>query len=91
MKVQELMTQHPVCCRPTDTANMVAEILRDEDIGSIPVVSEGDSGRLVGIITDRDLCCRILAAGIPLSPKRTRQPRSKPPNRGSLEPTLARS
>jgi CBS domain-containing protein len=69
MKVQDIMAQHPVFCRPTDTVQTVAQILRDEDVGSLPVVSEGDSERLVGIITDRDLCCRILAAG--LDPKTT--------------------
>jgi CBS domain-containing protein len=64
MKVQDVMAQHPVSCRLTDTVQTVAQILRDEDIGSLPVVSDGDSGRLVGIITDRDLCCRILATGL---------------------------
>ncbi|HEV2730275.1 MAG TPA: CBS domain-containing protein [Terriglobales bacterium] len=69
MKVRDVMAQHPVCCRLTDTAQTVAQILRDEDIGSLPVISEADSERLAGIITDRDLCCRILAAG--LDPKTT--------------------
>lgn len=64
MKVQQVMTEHPVCCRPTDTAQTVAQMLRDQNIGSMPVVADGDSGRLLGIITDRDLCCRILAEGL---------------------------
>lgn len=64
MKVQDVMAQHPVCCRLTDTLQAVAQILRDEDIGSLPVLSDGDSGRqLIGIITDRDLCCRSVAEG----------------------------
>jgi CBS domain-containing protein len=42
---------------------MVAQILRDEHIGSMPVVSDGDAKRLEGMITDRDLCCGIMAAG----------------------------
>jgi len=63
MKVQEVMTHHPVCCRPTDTAQMVAQILRDQHIGSMPVVSDGEARRLEGMITDRDLCCGIVAAG----------------------------
>jgi len=69
MKVQEVMTQHPQCCRATDMAQMVAQILRDEDIGSIPVIEDVASKRLIGIITDRDLCCRIVAEG--LDPKTT--------------------
>jgi predicted transcriptional regulator len=54
MKVQDVMTRYPVCCCLTDTAQMVAEILRDEDIGSVPVICDGESQRLVGIITDLD-------------------------------------
>jgi CBS domain-containing protein len=69
MQVQEVMTQHPLSCRATDTAQVVAQILRDEDIGSIPVIEDGVSKRLIGIITDRDLCCGIVADG--LNPKTT--------------------
>jgi CBS domain-containing protein len=69
MKVQEVMTQHPLCCRATDMAQVVAQILRDEDIGSLPVIEDGASKRLIGIITDRDLCCSIVAEG--LDPKTT--------------------
>jgi CBS domain-containing protein len=69
MRVQDLMTRHPVCCRMSDTAQSVAKILRDEDIGCVPVVSSEDSKRIEGVITDRDLCCSIIAAG--LDPKTT--------------------
>jgi CBS domain-containing protein len=69
MKVHDVMTQHPICCRATDTAQVVARILRDEDIGSIPVIEDEVSKRLIGIITDRDLCCSIVAEG--LNPKTT--------------------
>jgi len=55
------MTQHPVCCHASDSAQSVAKALRDQDIGSVPVVGDGDSQALVGIITDRDLCCSIIA------------------------------
>ena len=62
MKVSDVMTKNPVCCRLTDTAQAVAKILRDEDIGSVPILS--DEGKLEGIITDRDLCCTIIAEGL---------------------------
>jgi len=68
MKVKDIMTPNPVCCRISDTAQMVAKMLRDSDIGSIPVLSDG--GKLEGVITDRDLCCSIVAEG--LDPKATR-------------------
>jgi CBS domain-containing protein len=62
MKVRDVMTTNPICCRLSDTAQDVAKVLRDEDIGSVPIVSE--EGKLEGIITDRDLCCTIIAEGL---------------------------
>ena len=79
MRVRELMTQNPVCCLLSDVAQTVAQILRDEDIGSVPVVSDGEQKRLEGIITDRDLCCRMVAQGLdpkftPIAAYMTRNP-----------------
>lgn len=58
------MTPDPVCCRVTDTAATVARLLRDNDVGALPVVASDGSGRVEGIITDRDLCCTIVAQGL---------------------------
>jgi CBS domain-containing protein len=69
MKVREIMTREPICCLPSDSAQDVATLLRDHNIGSAPVVLDHDSGKLIGIITDRDLCCTIMASG--LEPKAT--------------------
>lgn len=64
MKVREVMTANPVCCLPTDTAQKVAQIMRDNNVGSVPVVSDQESRKLVGMITDRDICCSVVAAGL---------------------------
>ena len=64
MKVYDVMTQHPVCCHADDTAQTVAKLLRDADVGCVPVIANDNSGRLEGIITDRDLCCSIVAEGL---------------------------
>ncbi len=64
MKIRELMTPDPVCCTPEDSAQKVAKILRDQDIGSVPVVMDQSSRKLLGMITDRDLCCSIVAEGL---------------------------
>jgi CBS domain-containing protein len=69
MKVKEVMTLDPVCCLPTDSAQKVAAILRDKHIGSLPVIQDQESRKLLGVITDRDLCCLIVADG--LDPKHT--------------------
>jgi CBS domain-containing protein len=64
MKVREIMTPDPVCCIPEDNAQKVAAMLRDQDIGSMPVVLDQSSRKLVGVITDRDLCCKLVAEGL---------------------------
>jgi CBS domain-containing protein len=69
MKVREIMTKDPVCCVLTDTAQRVAQVLRDEDIGSVPIIEDHESCKLIGMITDRDLCCSVIADG--LDPKTT--------------------
>lgn len=58
------MTPGPVCCIPEDSAQKVAAMLRDQNIGSMPVVMDQASRKLVGIITDRDLCCNVVAKGL---------------------------
>jgi CBS domain-containing protein len=68
MRVRDVMTHSPVCCHPNDSAQVVAKILCTKDIGSVLVIAQGES-RLLGIITDRDLCCSIVAKG--LDPKTT--------------------
>src|SRR5260370_12837334 len=69
MKVSDVMTPDPVCCLPTDTAEKAAKKLRDHNVGSVPVVLDHKSRQLIGIITDRDLCCTVVASG--LEPKAT--------------------
>jgi len=59
----EIMTAQPTCCLPTDTVQQVAQLMRDENVGSIPVVGNLRSKRLVGIVTDRDLVLTVLAEG----------------------------
>jgi CBS domain-containing protein len=60
MKVNEIMTPAPCCASPATSIAEVAELMRDNDCGSVPIV---DDGCLVGIVTDRDLAIRALADG----------------------------
>ena len=60
MNVRELMTTAPVTVEPDATLGEVAVLMKQEDCGSIPVVEDG---RLVGIVTDRDIVIRGVAAG----------------------------
>ncbi|HEX4743281.1 MAG TPA: CBS domain-containing protein [Candidatus Limnocylindria bacterium] len=67
MKVSEIMTREPSTLAPASTIGEAATIMRQDDCGSVPIV---ESGRLVGIITDRDIVIRVLAGG--KDPKTTR-------------------
>jgi CBS domain-containing protein len=62
MKAQDVMTTDPACCTPESTAREAARMMRDNDCGCVPVV-EGDSKRVVGVVTDRDIACRCVAEG----------------------------
>ena len=66
MKAQSIMTSSPCCCTSTDSVVAVARLMRDNDCGAVPVV---DHGRIVGIVTDRDLAVRALADGMDGSTK----------------------
>jgi CBS domain-containing protein len=64
MKIKEVMSSNPVCCLPSDSAQRVAQLMCEENVGSIPVVTAQESHKLVGMITDRDLCCSVIADGL---------------------------
>jgi len=63
VRVKQVMTSNPSCCTPQSTAREAATLMRDHDCGSLPVVDDIKSMRLVGIVTDRDLAIRGLARG----------------------------
>lgn len=62
-KCSEVMTRDPVCCEPDESVTHAAQIMRQEDIGSLPVVDAHASRRLVGIVTDRDIVMKVIAEG----------------------------
>jgi len=59
MNVRDIMTQNPECCSVTTPLPEVARLMVECNCGEIPVV--GDTGLLVGVITDRDITCRAVA------------------------------
>jgi CBS domain-containing protein len=63
MKARELMTSNPACCTPADSVRHAAELMAQNDCGSIPVVADMESHRLVGVVTDRDVAIRAVACG----------------------------
>jgi len=58
MKVKEAMHKGTTCVEPKTSLIDIAKHMRDDDVGAIPVRADG---RLVGIVTDRDITCRAVA------------------------------
>lgn len=65
MKVKDVMTPNPQACTPTDTLAKAARSMWDYDCGILPVVTEG--GKVVALITDRDICMSAGMHGFNLS------------------------
>jgi len=63
-KCDEVMTKNPICCLPNDMVAKVAQLMRRENVGSIPVVENEQTKKLVGIVTDRDLALKVVADGL---------------------------
>ncbi len=62
MRAQDLMTRNPACVTPDDTARRAAQLMEENDCGCLPVVNTAD-GRVVGVVTDRDIAVRGAARG----------------------------
>lgn len=62
MKVQDIMTKAPACCFPKDAIHIAAELMSRFDVGIVPVTEKiSQHAKLVGVVTDRDLCLKVLA------------------------------
>ena len=49
------------CCTPEDTAVHAARAMRESGCGCAPVVEDTRDLKLVGVVTDRDVCCGVAA------------------------------
>jgi CBS domain-containing protein len=58
---RDVMTADPACCTPKTTLDQVAQMMVQNNCGEIPVVDVNDQP--VGVVTDRDIVCRVVADG----------------------------
>jgi CBS domain-containing protein len=63
MKAREIMSRNPTCVTPDTPLVDAARLMKDENIGVVPVVESSNSRRLVGVLTDRDIAIRAVAEG----------------------------
>ena len=61
MKVKQAMHKGVQWVGPGTSVNQLAKLMREHDIGAIPI---GENDRLIGMVTDRDIVCRCIAEGL---------------------------
>src|SRR5262245_45438945 len=61
MKVKQAMHKGVRWVGPGTPVDELSRLMREHDIGAIPI---GENDRLIGMVTDRDIVCRCLAAGL---------------------------
>ena len=61
MKLRDIMTNPVIRIHPEEAVSVAARMLEHNNIGALPVC--GSDGRLCGMVTDRDLVIRCVAAG----------------------------
>jgi CBS domain-containing protein len=63
MKAQDIMSRNPSCVTPDTSIVDAARLMKDENVGVVPVVESEGSKKLVGVLTDRDIAVRAVAEG----------------------------
>lgn len=60
MKVKDVMTRDIACVNPNDNVERAAQLMNEYNVGSVPVC---ENGKVIGIVTDRDITLRSVAKG----------------------------
>jgi CBS domain-containing protein len=77
MRVEQLMSKDVTPCDAEDRLNDVAAIMWQRDCGGVPVVARSADGRVVAMITDRDICMAAYTTGRPLADLRVYEAMSR--------------
>jgi len=59
---KQVMTENPVCCLGSDSISSVTQQMQIHDVGAMPVVTDHETKKLIGIVTDRDVALRVVGA-----------------------------
>lgn len=74
MKVSQIMHNGTDWVSPDTAVSAIAKMMRDHDIGAVPVA---ENNHLVGVVTDRDIVCRVIAENRNLTQSRARDVMTK--------------
>jgi CBS domain-containing protein len=64
MNAEQIMTPQPVVATPDVPLQEIAELMVEYDCGEIPIVDTRETMQPIGVVTDRDITCRVVARGI---------------------------
>lgn len=64
MNIEKVMTREVSACTASDTLNRAAQLMWEGDCGALPVLDE--QRRVIGVVTDRDICMGTYTQGVPL-------------------------
>ncbi|MGK0464990.1 CBS domain-containing protein [Clostridium sp.] len=81
MKISEIMSKDVISLSVEDTVEHAAMLMREHNIGSIPVKTED---KIVGILTDRDIITRCVAEGSDMKIQRVREIMTSNPVLGDI-------
>ena len=59
MQARDLMTSNPRTCGPNDTLRDVIQIMKDENVGIVPITEGNGENRVTGVVTDRDAALKL--------------------------------
>ncbi|MFN0062504.1 MAG: CBS domain-containing protein [Myxococcaceae bacterium] len=76
MKVEQLMMRPVWTCQPSDSLNVAAQLMWEKDVGCVVVQAQG---KVVGVVTDRDVCMGAYTTGRSLSAISVREAMAKEP------------
>jgi len=79
MKAKDIMSKTLFCCTAEDSIQQAAKLMKDNDVGALPVVNDCKERKLLGIITDRDICLQAVALGKPVDKMKVSEAMTKSP------------
>ena len=63
MKAREIMSKNPRTVTPETRIQDAARMMKDENVGILPVIEGGGKNKLIGVVTDRDIAIRCVSQG----------------------------
>jgi CBS domain-containing protein len=64
MDIKDVMTTNPSYCVPRDSSTRAARIMQEKNVGIVPIIESDVDHKLIGVVTDRDLCLAVVAQNV---------------------------